>query len=110
MHPKPERFIHQKQRRIVHECANEGDTLTHTARELAGVLVHGGRQAELLEKLVGSRLDLLLGQAANVGLQHDVAHGAAELEQQVILEGNPDVGDGFRYGLAVNDDIAAGCA
>ena len=61
----------------------------------------------MLEKLVGSRLDFLLGQAANVGLQHDVSHGASEVEEQVILEGNPDVGDGFRYGLTSDQDIAA---
>ena len=39
------------------------------------------------------RLDLLPRQPANVRLQHDVVERGAEVEQQVVLEGDADVGD-----------------
>src|SRR6185503_10511094 len=88
------------------ERANERNTLAHTPRKLTGIFVHGLSQAKLLKKLLGSGLYLLLREPANLGLQCNVRYGTAELEEQVILEGDPDVGDGFCYALSRYHNVA----
>ena len=72
--------------------AHEGDALPHAAGELVRVAVRCPGQAEPLEQLGRPFLDGLHRQLADHALQQDVLLGGAELEQEVILERDADIG------------------
>ncbi len=52
-------------------------------------------------------LELLPRQLADVGMQHDVVERGPEVEQQVVLERDADVGDRLGHRLATHHDVAA---
>jgi hypothetical protein len=89
-----ERLVHEEHRWTVHQRPGDRHTLSHAAGELPRVEVCRCRHPQLLHELERPSPNLVLVEAAHLALQHDVVASRPEVEQEIVLEDDPDVCEG----------------
>ena len=106
---RPERLVHQDERRVERERAGDRRALLHAARELPGVVLAEVAELDELEHLARLGLARRLVAADDLERQLDVASDRAPVEQDRRLEDHPVVAveAGLVGRLAVDGDRAA---
>ena len=99
-----ERLVEQEHSRFTHDGAAHGHALALAARELTRLAIEQLAEFENARCLFDARLDIALGQAANLqAIRHVVEHAHVRIER-VVLEHHRDVALG---GLQFVDDAVA---